>query len=759
MFNKTIVFFISLLIGLSSYSQDCENYFIYQQNDSLTFTFQGFMVDPGQTLFSWDFGDGNTANGKIVTHTFVPQGANIFEVCLYTETYDTLGNVCTDTSCQEITVGTFPACVAFFFGAPSPTFPQTWSFIEFSSGNPDFWSWDFGDGNTSTLQNPLHSYAMEGTYQVCLTITDSTGTCDDTYCEEIIVLANPTGGDCESDFTYSSNDLLTFDFEGYMLDTSLQAASYHWDFGDGTWGSGQFITHTYQPTGTTFYTACLTTTTFFTGGDSCVFESCHEVFVGNTPECQALYSWVFASQPLTIDFIDASVGGPTTWYWDFGDSTYSQEQHPSHTYSRQDIYTVCLTMTNDSTACTSTICDDVNVSNVAPPLDCSNFIQYTQDSLGHTFNFHGEALSNGANVSPISYFNWDMGDGNTASGQDVIYTYSSSGTYFVTLETISILNNSDTCIAFSQDTVMIPDFNFCIGGYIYLDSNTLADAGQAYLMTFDSLTNNLITIETNVIDDNGRYLFEDVNLGNGWIYYVQAELSQQSSYFGQYVPSYHYDAIYWTDALLAILGECPPVFYHDIMLQPGSTASPGNGSISGVVYNESTRDVVQGMEVLLLNEDMEPLTYMYTDENGIFDFSLLAYGIYYVHPEKVGIETSGFMVTLSEEAPSIEMNIIIGDGTASLSVEEYSILSIIDDLYPNPANTQINISILAEKAVNADVSVYNQLGQQMLIQRESLSKGLNKIELNIASLPGSVYYLRLDAKEGKPLMRRFIKVD
>lgn len=254
-------------------------------------------------------------------------------------------------------------------------------------------------------------------------------------------------------------------------------------------------------------------------------------------------------------------------------------------------------------------------------------------------------------------------------------------------------------------------------------------------------------------------MFEDVNFGNGWIYYVQAELSQQSSYFGQYVPGYHYNAIYWTDALAAIPGECPPVFYHDIMLQTSTTASPGSGSIQGVIYNGSTRDVVQDMEVLLLNENMEPLMYMYTDEDGIFDFSLLAYGSYYVYPEKVGIETSGFMVTLSEETPSIEMNIIIENGIASLSVEEYNIISIMGDLYPNPANTQINIAISAEKAVDTEVSVYNQLGQQMLIQRNRLSKGLNKIELNIASLPGSVYYLRLDAQEGKPLMRRFIKID
>jgi hypothetical protein len=192
-------------------------------------------------------------------------------------------------------------------------------------------------------------------------------------------------------------------------------------------------------------------------------------------------------------------------------------------------------------------------------------------------------------------------------------------------------------------------------------------------------------------------------------------------------------------------------------MQESTAAGTGTGSISGIIYNGDTKEIIQDMEVLLLNENMEALSYIFTDENGMFDFSALAFGIYYIYPERVGIETSGFMITLSEEESSIEMNIIVGNGTASLSVEENSIISFMDELYPNPANTQINISISAEKAVKAELSVFNQLGQQMLVQNEILSKGLNKIELNISGLPESVYYLRLQTREGKPLMRSFIK--
>jgi len=55
--------------------------------------------------------------------------------------------------------------------------------------------------------------------------------------------------------------------------------------------------------------------------------------------------------------------------------------------------------------------------------------------------------------------------------------------------------------------------------------------------------------------------------------------------------------------------------------------------------------------------------------------------------------------------------------------------------------------------------IYNQLGQKMSAQSYRISKGENKLEINISNLPESIYYLRLQATKSKPLMRTFIKVD
>lgn len=740
---------------------DCENYFTYQQVDSLTFVFQGFINVNDPTIFSWDFGDGTTGTGQTVTHTFIPQGAVMFMVCLTTESTDSLGNICTDISCKEVWVGTQPGCIAHFFGAPMPSSPLTWQFTDFSSGNPTSWFWDFGDSTFSYEQNPIHIFPNGGTFLVCLTISDSSANCQDTYCELITVTGNP-GGDCENFFTYTSNDLLTYDFEGYMLDPTQQAYSYHWDFGDGTYGTGQFITHTFQPTGTVFYTVCLTTMTILPNGDSCVDVSCNDVYIGNTPNCQALYTWGYTAEPLTIAFTDISFGNPNNWLWDFGDSTFSSEQHPVHTFPQEGIYNICLTITNDSIGCTSTLCGDIIVGNNPPPADCYNTIQYTQDSTGLTFSFHGEVFSGGANVSNLSNFHWEFGDGNTATGQDVTYTYASvgAGYYTVSLQTITPLNNMDTCFAYSTITVWTGTMSNCIGGTVFLDSSLYADAGQVHLMTFDSLGNNLVTIETIDIADNGNYLFDDVNTGNpSWIYFVQAELSPQSGYFGQYVPTYHFDAIIWTNAWPVFALPCPANISYDIMMQPSTTAGIGTGYINGVVNSGETKDIMQDVEILLFNEDMQPLGYMYTNEYGLFDFSELSFGTYHVYPEIVGIETDGFMITLSEDVPAVELNIIIGNGTASLSVEENSLFTFVGDIYPNPANTQINISLSMESAEQVEISVFNQVGQMVILRSENLASGPNKIELDISNLSEGIYNMRLQAPNSKPLMKTFIKVN
>lgn len=769
MIFRNVLLLIAVMISSSAFSLsiadmneaaplNCKNGFDYEiEDDSVTVNFEGYINVNDPTTYSWDFGDGSTGTGEIVSHTYSPVGTQLFEICLSSESIDTNGDTCIDVSCQSIWVGTSTACVAYFVGNASPTNPMTWQFTDFSSGNPDNWAWDFGDGTTSTLQSPLHTYPNAGVYNVCMTITDNTGACNDTYCLEIIV--EGLAGECISDFTYSSPDLFNFEFIAFMEDTTLQPFQYDWNFGDGNFGSGQITNHTFE-VGPPFYNVCLTTSTTMPGGDTCKYDVCYDVYIGSAPDCQALHSWEYTGQPLEVQFLDESFGDPTSWYWDFGDSTYSTEQNPVHTYPREDTYEVCQTITNETNGCTSTLCTDVYIGNIPPPAGCDNEIQHTVDTSGYIYSFHGEAFSEGVNISDVSLFQWDFDDGNTATGQDVVHTFTEVGAYIVELKTVSYLSVFDTCIAYNYLTVVIGDPDFCIGGYVYLsDGTTAADAGEVHLISYDTATNILVLIESMPIEAGGYYLFENLEIDDPFVYYVQAGLSSSSAHYGQYVPTYHEDAIHWENAWLAMLHVCPPTTYHNIVMHESTAATSGSGNIYGTVYNGDTKDIIADIEILLLNENHLPLKYVYTDDNGAFGFGSLAFGTYYILPEKVGIETEGFMVTLNEETPNHPMSIIVGNGVAELSVAENSILAIAGELFPNPAKSQLNFRVSAEHTVVAEMSVYNHLGQKMLSQNQRLSKGMNDIGLNISNLPESIYYLSLQVDESKPLMRKFIKID
>ena len=129
--------------------------------------------------WAWDFGDGNMATGQNPLHTYTAPGT--YTVCL-TATNQAGSN----TACQEVPV-VLPPEAGFTFedqGAGMIAFSDA------SANGPTEWAWGFGDGNSSTGQNPIHAYTENGTYTVCLTATNSAGS--DESCQEIEVVVVST---------------------------------------------------------------------------------------------------------------------------------------------------------------------------------------------------------------------------------------------------------------------------------------------------------------------------------------------------------------------------------------------------------------------------------------------------------------------------------------------------------------------------------------------------------------------------------------
>ena len=133
----------------------------------------------------WDFGDGNNSVDFNPVHSFAEPGYYI--TCL-TISSDSLGVYCTDTYCAEIIVQAGLISEFSFVLDTLSGMAGNYFFTDNSSGEPEIWLWDFGDGNTLNIQNPAHQFAETGVFNVCLQVTKNLpngGYLSDTYCEEI----------------------------------------------------------------------------------------------------------------------------------------------------------------------------------------------------------------------------------------------------------------------------------------------------------------------------------------------------------------------------------------------------------------------------------------------------------------------------------------------------------------------------------------------------------------------------------------------
>jgi hypothetical protein len=285
----------------------------------------------------------------------------------------------------------------------------------------------------------------------------------------------------------------------------------------------------------------------------------------------------------------------------------------------------------------------------------------------------------------------------------------------------------------------------------------MADVADVYLMTFDTIGNDLINIATTSIDANGYYEFDGVGLEH-CIYFIQAELTDGSAYYGDYVPTYHVDALNWEEAWPVF--PLPMGWDYDIYLQPSQVIQSGSGAIIGTVNTQESRGLMSNVEILLLKQDGSPITYLHTNENGEFDFPELEFGSYIVYTEIVGIETTPVTVSLTEENPTASISIVVTNGEALLGLGEISsnYIDEVSDVYPNPVSENTALNVEMKAAGELQLSITNQYGQLVFAVNRDLPLGNSKIDLNTNSLSPGLYIVTVKANDNIATVRKFVKL-
>lgn len=373
------------------------------------------------TAWKWNFGDTATSNNQNPSHAYLAKG--IYTVSLMASNAN--GR---DTMIKQGFVNVGLAPIADFHPIINPAMasqvPLYVSFIDQSENMPSSWLWDFGDGTTSTEQNPGHLYYTPGIYTVSLKATNTFGS--DTNVKQDIINVGKSG---VIGFTA---DKTTVGVGRYVFFTDLSTNTpvhWIWEFGDGSIGTSSYQDHVYQKAGV--YTVTLTTSNL---SEQNKLTKKQYITVLNLPKADFTLSPKRGAAPLTVNFMDTSLGTPTAWFWQFGDGETSSEQNPSHTYAMNGNYAVTLTVSNSNGS------DSISKANavVATLAPMANFtVSQRSGSTPFIVQFTDLSTNN-----PTTWF-WQFGDTTTSTEQNPKHVYPTVGAYNVSL-TVTNQYGSDT---------------------------------------------------------------------------------------------------------------------------------------------------------------------------------------------------------------------------------------------------------------------------------------------------------------------------
>ncbi|MES2565224.1 MAG: PKD domain-containing protein [Bacteroidota bacterium] len=349
-----------------------------------------------------------------------------------------------------------------------------------SSGTLTTHSWNFGDGNTSSLENPTHTYLNPGTYTVSLIVGSLRGCYDTT---EMAITVNPQPA---AVFTFNNGcELAPVTFNDISNIQQGVINQWEWVFGDGSIGSGQNVSHTYANSG--IYTVSLTITSNF----GCSSSQTQTIVISEKPNANFITNQASACTH-TIGFINTSnvsAGSVTNSNWNYGDGNTSSSQNGLNYYANTGTYNVQLIVSSDM-GCTDTAIIPVTISPLPTPAFSANSV-----CLNGTTSF-----TNSSSVSSgfITITNWQFGDGNQSFQNQPLHQYLNAGTYNVTLNITTNSNCSNTItIPVTVNPLPFAAFsatNVCEGNILNFLNNSTISSG--------SISNNIWDFTSNGTPDN-----------------------------------------------------------------------------------------------------------------------------------------------------------------------------------------------------------------------------------------------------------------
>lgn len=628
-----------------------------------------------------------------------------------------------------------------------------YSFMSTSSNSTSYF-WEFGDNETSNLENPNHTYLEDGTYIVRLTTTNDCGT---DVAETTIQVVSAVQAGMTTNVVSGCADLEV----QFADNSSANVSNWFWTFegGNPATSTEKNPLVTYQNAGT--YDVVLeVSNSAFTD----VLTQTNIISVQDVPNAD----FSFDVTNLEVDFQNLTTNG-VSYTWDFGDNNTSVLESPNHTYGAEGIYEVMLISTNICGNDTSTI--EVNVSS----LPTANFTaNATEGCTSFTVVFEDLSTS-----STENWF-WEFEGGNpaTSTDQNPVVVYENPGTFDVKLTASNDVGSDEFILQDYIEVGSLPsatinkEINGINGSFSFTSSN------------YDS---NLWTVE----GISGSFDTESIDIifpADG-DYEVKLTLTNECgtvSFFENVTITAYPDAAFSSNAdLVCAPGE---IQFNDLSeddvdswqwtFEGGTPSSSleqnpvvtyinsGTFAVDLVVNNAFGADTIEIDNAVIVIEEAV----------ANFEFSVAQNSVEFTNSSNIGGDVFwdfGDMETSTEDNPThvysdpgeYLVTMIIDGGsncvdTISQVVQIFTVgieenLEFSCTVYPVPARNQFFVDIETNTNDEMLLTITNTLGQQIDSRLVTVQKGTNKYQFD-NQYPSGLYLITLSSKFESHLLKLII---
>ena len=380
--------------------------------------------DDDELRFQWYFDDNSMTEGSRITHDFKQPGQYI--VTLVAQ--DDSGFVA-DSSRFDIpvVVNARPRAVI-----TAPAGAATGEKVTFNAGNsvdPDgkiiHYRWEFGEGSRKTGSTVEHIFSRPGLYRVTLQVEDDgNGLCTRHRVSHDIGINSAPIAKFNARSVAAPGEKIRLDASG-SSDSDGTIVDYRWDFGDNDEGNGKTIEHSWQQPGVyTVQLQVVDSSGLASGSD---IET-RTIKVNGQPKAVFSTSTLVTAANDEVSFnADKSYdddGKIIAYVFDFDDNIVAKGVAVNHAFSKPGLYTVRLTVTDNSDVANATSFSEQTVRVNQPPVPVAGVPQTLNSSL---VDFDGSGSTDVDDV--IIKYHWDFGDGHSGEGVSVSHVYAMAGTY------------------------------------------------------------------------------------------------------------------------------------------------------------------------------------------------------------------------------------------------------------------------------------------------------------------------------------------